>query len=109
MPAAGRAALCAVVAASCALVANGAPVAFKDAAKMGNPVWGSDFRLGMRVKQVTDSPEAFAAWLRYCTACVERYKDVVDEWGGVFAMNPKRKFLSDAENAELVASIKSAL
>ena len=46
----------------------------------GNPVWGSDFRLGMRVKQVTDSPEAFAAWLRYCTACVERYKDVVDEW-----------------------------
>lgn len=46
-----RAALCAVVAAGCALVANGAPVAFKD-----------------------------AAWLRYCTACVERYKDVVDEW-----------------------------
>ena len=46
----------------------------------GNPVWGSDFRLGMRVKQVTDRPEAFEAWLRYCTACVERYKDVVDEW-----------------------------
>ena len=46
----------------------------------GNPVWGSDFRLGMRVKQVTANPEAFEAWLRYCTACVERYKDVVDEW-----------------------------
>jgi len=46
----------------------------------GNPVWGSDFRLGMRVKQVTESPEAFEAWLRYCAACVERYKDVVDEW-----------------------------
>ena len=46
----------------------------------GNPVYGSDFRLGMRVKQVTDNPEAFEAWLRYCTACVERYKDVVDEW-----------------------------
>jgi len=46
----------------------------------GNPVWGSDFRLGMRVKQVTDNPESFAAWLRYCAACVERYKDVVDEW-----------------------------
>ncbi len=46
----------------------------------GNPVWGSDFRLGMRVKQVTNNPEAFAAWLRYVTACVERYKDVVDEW-----------------------------
>ena len=46
----------------------------------GNPVWGSDFRLGMRVRQVTDSPEAFAAWLRYVKALVERYKDVVDEW-----------------------------
>ena len=46
----------------------------------GNPVWGSDFRLGMKVKQVTGNPEAFEAWLRYCTACVERYKDVVDEW-----------------------------
>ena len=45
-----------------------------------NPVWGSDFRLGMRVKQVTDKPEAFEAWLRYVTACVGRYKDVVDEW-----------------------------
>ena len=46
----------------------------------GNPVWGSDFRLGMRVKQVTDSPEAFAAWLRYVKALVGRYKDAVDEW-----------------------------
>ena len=46
----------------------------------GNPVWGSDFRLGMRVKQVTGDPEAFAAWLRYTKVLVERYKDVVDEW-----------------------------
>ena len=46
----------------------------------GNPVYGSDFRLGMKVKQVTDKPEAFEAWIRYCVACVERYKDVVDEW-----------------------------
>ena len=46
----------------------------------GNPVYGSDFRLGMKVKQVTDKPEAFDAWIRYCVACVERYKDVVDEW-----------------------------
>ena len=46
----------------------------------GNPVWGSDFRLGMRVKQVTGNPDAFEAWLRYVAACVERYKDVVDEW-----------------------------
>ena len=46
----------------------------------GNPVYGSDFRLGMRVKQVTDNPEAFKAWLAFCRACVERYRDVVDEW-----------------------------
>jgi len=46
----------------------------------GNPVWGSDFRLGMRVRQITDNPDAFAAWLRYVKALVERYADVVDEW-----------------------------
>ena len=46
----------------------------------GNPVYGSDFRLGMKVRQVTDKPEAFDAWIKYCLACVERYKDVVDEW-----------------------------
>ena len=46
----------------------------------GNPVWGSDFRLGMRVKQVTGSEEAFAAWIRYVRALVKRYRDVVDEW-----------------------------
>ena len=46
----------------------------------GNPVYGSDFRLGMKVRQVTDKPEAFDAWIKYCVACVERYKDVVDEW-----------------------------
>ena len=46
----------------------------------GNPVYGSDFRLGMKVRQITDNPEAFEAWLRYVTACVERYRDAVDEW-----------------------------
>ena len=46
----------------------------------GNPVWGSDFRLGMRLKPVTDNPDAFDAWIRYTKALVERYKDVVDEW-----------------------------
>ena len=46
----------------------------------GNPVWGGDFRLGMRVSQVTEDPEAFAAWLRYVEAVVTRYKDVIDEW-----------------------------
>ncbi|MGN0833892.1 MAG: hypothetical protein ACI4RD_09640 [Kiritimatiellia bacterium] len=46
----------------------------------GNPVWGSDFRLGMRVKQVTGRPEAFDAWIRYTKALVARYRDVVDEW-----------------------------
>ena len=46
----------------------------------GNPVWGSDFRLGMRIRQVTDAPEAFDAWIRYAKALVARYKDIVDEW-----------------------------
>ena len=46
----------------------------------GNPIYGSDFRLGMKVCEVTENPEAFAAWLRYCAACVARYRDVVDEW-----------------------------
>ena len=40
---------------------------------------------------------------------VPKYAGDEFEWGGVFAMNPKRKFLSDAEYAELVAAIKSAL
>lgn len=46
----------------------------------GNPIYGSDFRLGMKVREVTKNPEAFAAWLRYCAAVVERYRDAVDEW-----------------------------
>ena len=46
----------------------------------GNPVWGSDFRLGMRVRQVTDDRAALDAWLRYVKALVGRYGDVVDEW-----------------------------
>jgi diadenosine tetraphosphate (Ap4A) HIT family hydrolase len=40
---------------------------------------------------------------------VPKYAGDEFEWGGVFAMNPKRKFLSDSEYAELVAKIKSAL
>ena len=40
---------------------------------------------------------------------VPKYSDDAFEWGGVFAMNPKRKFLSPAEYEELVAAIKSAL
>ena len=46
----------------------------------GNPVWGSDFRLGMRVSQITGCKAAFAAWLRYVKELVGRYRDVVDEW-----------------------------
>jgi len=46
----------------------------------GNPIYGSDFRLGMKVREVTRNPEAFAAWISYVEACVRRYKDVVDEW-----------------------------
>ena len=46
----------------------------------GNPIYGSELNLGTRVRQVTGNETAFGAWLRYCAVCVERYKDVVDEW-----------------------------
>ncbi len=40
---------------------------------------------------------------------VPKYADDKFEWGGVFAMNPKRKFLSDGEYAQLVDAIKGAV
>lgn len=40
---------------------------------------------------------------------VPKYENDVFEWGGTFAMNPQRKFLTDAEYAELVAKISAAL
>ncbi len=39
---------------------------------------------------------------------VPKYRDGF-EWGGVFAMNPGKKFLSEAEYAELVKKLKEAL
>lgn len=46
----------------------------------GNPIYGSDFNLGMSVKGVVRDPVAFAAWLKYCGEVVRRYRDVVNEW-----------------------------
>ena len=40
---------------------------------------------------------------------VPKYADDAFEWGGVFAMNPQRTFLSDAEYADLVAQIRAEL
>ena len=40
---------------------------------------------------------------------VPKYADDAFEWGGVFAMNPNRKYLTDAEYAELVAKIGAQL
>lgn len=40
---------------------------------------------------------------------VPKYKDDDFEWGSPFAMNPDRKYLSDAEYDELIAQIKAAL
>ena len=40
---------------------------------------------------------------------VPKYADDEFEWGGVFAMNPNRKYLSEAEYADLVAKIKAEL
>jgi diadenosine tetraphosphate (Ap4A) HIT family hydrolase len=37
---------------------------------------------------------------------VPKYKDGY-EWGGVFAMNPQEKFLTDAEYEEIIAKIKA--
>lgn len=39
---------------------------------------------------------------------VPKYKDEY-EWGGVFAMNPGEKFLSDEEYSEMVEEIRSEL
>lgn len=39
---------------------------------------------------------------------VPKYKDEF-EWGGVFAMNPQQKFLTDAEYDELISEIKKYL
>lgn len=40
---------------------------------------------------------------------VPKYANDEFEWGGTFAMNPKRTYLSDAEYADLVATIKAEL
>lgn len=39
---------------------------------------------------------------------VPKYKDGY-EWGGVFAMNPQEKFLTQEEYAEMIEKIKAAL
>ena len=40
---------------------------------------------------------------------VPKYANDPFEWGGTFAMNPERTYLSDAEYADLVATIKAEL
>ena len=40
---------------------------------------------------------------------VPKYADDAFEWGGTFAMDPKRTYLSDSEYADLVATIKAEL
>ena len=40
---------------------------------------------------------------------VPKYSNDPFEWGGTFAMDPKRTYLSDAEYEELVATIKAEL
>ena len=46
----------------------------------GNPVWGCDFRLGMKIRQLIGQPETYAAWLRYCEATVTHFKGRVHLW-----------------------------
>ena len=40
---------------------------------------------------------------------VPKYADDAFEWGGVFAMNPKRTYLSDAEYEAMIAAIRAKL
>jgi hypothetical protein len=40
---------------------------------------------------------------------VPKYRDDEFEWGGVFAMNPARTYLSEKEYSDMVESIKAAL
>ena len=40
---------------------------------------------------------------------VPKYSDDEFEWGGVFAMNPKRKYLTDTEYAAMIAEIAAEL
>ena len=40
---------------------------------------------------------------------VPKYREDGFEWGGVFAMNPKRRFLTDAEYGEMVQAFRTAL
>ncbi len=46
----------------------------------GNPVYGSEYRLGSVIKPIIENAEAFTAWLKYVEALVGRYQDVVTEW-----------------------------
>lgn len=46
----------------------------------GNPIYGSDIRLGAGIAELVHSKEALAAWMKYVEAAVSRYKDVVREW-----------------------------
>ena len=43
---------------------------------------------------------------RWIAAMSKKYKDEF-EWGGVFLMNPDKKYLTDAEYAEMIEKIKS--
>lgn len=40
---------------------------------------------------------------------VPKYEDDSFEWGSTFAMNPDRKYLDDAANAEMIAKIKAEI
>ena len=40
---------------------------------------------------------------------VPKYEDDPFEWGGVFAMNPDRKYLTEEEYAEMIQKIKAHL
>ncbi len=73
----------------------------------GNPVYGSDIKLGAKI--FTDE-KAMNAWLKYVEATVTRYKDVVREWEVWNEPNGGNKFPEYAEllikTAEVIKKVQ---
>ena len=64
------------------------------------------------VSEIVDISEEernrFFADVAKAARAIHKYKDEF-EWGGVFQMNPDKKYLTDAEYAEMIEKIKACL
>ena len=50
------------------------------ALQYGNPLYGSDYRLGTKIRNIVANPAAYEGWLRYVEATVARYRGRVRAW-----------------------------